>query len=200
MSSPDLEAQATPRIKNALNAAIQRTGKEEFAMLSGIEPSRLDRILQTDQEYVPVAVVTLSCQINKNNNDLELAHSSISECLRGAILRLPQQTASLQVNEGNSSARRRRRGEFFKAKKRYPGKYEPSSLRVIGYTANIFVFFVLGYFLGGIALGPLVGFPPCLGVTGASPWVTPCTGSILGLIVGAVFWLGYTYYYFVKKF
>ena len=200
MSSPDLEAQATPRIEDALNAAIQRTGNEEFAKLSGIESSALDRILQREREYVPVTIITLACQINRSNNDPELAHSSISECLKGAILRLPQQAAPLQVHGDEPSARRRRRGEFFKARKRYPGMYEPSSLRVIGYTANIFVFFVLGYFLGGVALGPLVGFPPCLGVTGAPPWVTPCTGSILGLIVGAVFWLGYTYYYFVKKF
>jgi len=200
VSSPDLEAQATPRIKDALNAAIQRIGREEFAKISGFETSVLDRILQSEGDYVPVAIITLACQINRSHNDSDLARSSISECLKGAILRLPQKTTPLEIKEEDASARRRHRSEFFKAKKGYPGVYNPSSLRVVGYTANIIVFFLLGYFLGGLALGPLLGFPSCLGVVGMSPWVTPCTGSILGLILGAVLWLGYTYYYFVKKF
>jgi len=199
VSSSDLEAQATPRIKDALNAAIQRAGKEEFAKISGIDTSVLDRILQTEGEYVPVAIITLACQVNRSHNDPDLPHSSISECLKGAILRLPQKTTPLDIKEEDASGRRRRRTEFFKAKKGYPRIYDPSSLRVVGYTANIFVFFVLGYFLGGVVLGPLLGFPSCLGVVGMSPWVTPCTGSILGLILGAVLWLGYTYYYFVRK-
>jgi hypothetical protein len=200
VSSPDLEAQASRRIKDALNAAIQRTGKEEFAKISGTETSVLDGILQSEGEFVPVTIITLACQINRSHNDPDPAHSSISECLKGAILRLPQNIPSHETKEDNSSARRRRRSEFFKAKKGNSRISDPSTLRVVGYTANIVVFFVLGYFLGGVALGPLLGFPPCLGVTGTSPWVTPCTGSILGLILGAVFWLVYTYYYFVKKF
>ena len=200
MSSPDLEAQATPRIKDALSAAIQRTGKEEFAKMAGTETYALDRILQSEGEFVSVAIITLACQINRSHNDRALARSSISECLKGAILRLPQRAILPEVQRDEPSGRRRRRAEFFKATNHHPRVYGPSSLRVIGYTANIFVFFVLGYFLGGVALGPLLGLPPCLGVTGASPWVTPCFGSILGLIAGAIFWLGYTYYYFVKKF
>jgi len=199
VSSPDLEAQVTPRIKDALNAAIQRTGKEEFAKISGTEPSTLDRILHSESDYVPVAIITRACQVNRSHNDPDLAHSSISECLRGAILRLPQKTTPHEIKEEDPSARRRHRNEFLKARKSYSRLYNPSALRIVGYTANIFVFFVLGYFLGGMALGPLLGFPSCLGVAGMSPWVTPCTGSILGLILGAVFWLGYTYYYFVKK-
>ena len=200
MSNPDLEAQATPRIKDALDAAIKQTGKEEFAKISGIDTSILDRILQSEEEFVSVAIITLACQVNRSHNDPDLAHSSISECLKGAILRFPQKTMHHEIKEEDASARRRHRSEFFKARKGYPRVYNPSSLRVVGYTANIFVFFVLGYFLGGVALGPLLGFPSCLGVVGTSPWVTPCTGSILGLILGAVLWLGYTYYYFVKKF
>jgi len=199
VNSPDLEAQATPRIKDALNAAIQRTGKEEFAKISGIETSILDRILQSEEEFVSVAIITLACQVNRSHNDPDLAHSSISECLKGAILRFPQKIMHHEIKEEDASARRRHRSEFFKARKGYPRVYNPSSLRVVGYTVNIFVFFVLGYFLGGIALGPLLGFPSCLGVVRTSPWVTPCTGSILGLILGAVLWLGYTYYYFVKR-
>jgi hypothetical protein len=200
VSGPDLEAQATPRIKDALNAAMRRTGKEEFAKISGTESSILEEILHSEGEFVSVALITLACQINRSNNDPDPALSSISECLKGAILRLPQNTVSHETKEDNSSSRRRRRSEFFKVKKDNSRVSDPSTLRVVGYTANIVVFFVLGYFLGGVALGPLLGFPPCIGVTGTSPWVTPCTGSILGLILGAVFWLGYTYYYFVKKF
>ncbi len=200
MSNPDLEAQATARIKDALNAAIQRTGKEEFAKISGTAPFVLDKILTGEGEYVPVALVTLACQINRSNNDPEVARSSISECLKGAIFRLPQKTASHEFSGEDSLVRRRRRSEFFKIKKGNPRVYNPSALRVVGYTANIVVFFILGYFLGGVALGPLLGYPACLGVAEMSPWVTPCTGSILGLILGAIFWLGYTYYYFVKKF
>jgi len=199
VSSPDLEALTTSRIKDALNAAFQRIGREEFAKVSGIETSVLDGILRSEGDYVPVAIITLACQVNRSHNDPILAHSSISECLKGAILRLPQ-SASHEIKEEDASARRRHRSDFLKAKRGYPAAYNPSSLRVLGYTANIFVFFVLGYFLGGVALGPLLGFPSCLGVVGMSPWVTPCTGSILGLILGAVLWLGYTYYYFVKKF
>jgi hypothetical protein len=200
VSGPDLEAQATPRIKDALNAAIQRTGKEEFAKISGIETSVLAGVLQSEAEYLPVTIITLACQINRSNNDPDPARSSISECLKGAILRLPQKTEAPEIREDETSARRLRRRAFFQPKNGHPRVYDPSTLRVVGYTANIVVFFVAGYFLGGVALGPLLGLPPCLGVTGRSPWLTPCAGSFLGLILGAIFWLGYTYYYFVKKF
>ncbi|HZY47152.1 MAG TPA: hypothetical protein VFE96_05075 [Candidatus Bathyarchaeia archaeon] len=199
MNSRDLEAQATPRIKDALKAAIQFVGEEEFARISGIEVSALVRTLASNEDYLPVAVVTLACQVNKNNGDINPARSSISECLKGAILRLPSERSPSILKHDEASDRRRRRSEFFKSEKGRSGTYDASALRVLGYTANIFVFFVLGYFLGGIALGPLIGFPPCVGITGMSPWLTPCTGSILGLILAAILWLGYTYYYFVKK-
>ena len=200
MSSPDLEAQATPRIKGALNAAIQRTGKEEFAKLSGIEASVLDRILQGEGEYVSVAIITLACQVNRSHNDSELAHSSISECLKGSILRLPQpKNDATTTKPDESSTRRSRRVRFFKDQKRAGRIYDPTALRITGFSVNLFTFLVLGYFLGGIVLGPLFGFSSCVGVVSASPWIAPCAGSGIGLVLGSVIGLAYTYYYFVRK-
>ncbi len=200
MSSPDLEAQATPRIKDALNAATQRTGKEEFAKLSGIEASVLDRILQGEGEYVSVAIITLACQVNRSHNDSELAHSSISECLKGSILRLPQpRNDATTTKPDESSTRRSRRVRFFKDQKRAGRIYDPTALRITGFSVNLFTFLVLGYFLGGIVLGPLFGFSSCVGVVSASPWIAPCAGSGIGLVLGSVIGLAYTYYYFVKK-
>ena len=200
MSGPDLEAQATPRIKNALNAAIQRTGKEEFARTSGTERSILDRILEGEGGFVPVAVITLACQINRSHHDPDPAHSSISECLKGAILRLPQQEEVTDMMARNeSSTPRTRRARFSKVQRRTGRIYDPSVLRITGFSVNLFTFLALGYFLGGIVLGPLFGLGSCVGVMATSPWVAPCAGSGIGLVVGSVFGLAYTYYYFVKK-
>jgi hypothetical protein len=200
VSNPELEAQATPRIKDALNAAIQRTGIEEFVKMSGIEPSVLDRILQSDGEFVSVAVITLACQVNRSHNDPDPARSSISECLKGAILRLPQQGNNAETTTlPESSTQRSRRAQFFKVQKRAGRIYDPTALRVMEFMGSLFTFLVLGYFLGGIALGPLFGFGSCVGVVAASPWIAPCAGSGVGLVFGSVIGLGYTYYYFVKK-
>ncbi len=200
MSSPDLEAQATPRIKNALNAAIRRTGKEEFAKISGTETSVLDRILQSEGEFVPVAIITLACQINRSHNDPDPARSSISECLKGAIWRLPQRRNDAETRAADeSSTRRSRRAQFFKVQKRAGRIYDPTALRVMEFMSSLFIFLVAGYFLGGIVLGPLFGFGSCVGVVATSPWIAPCAGSGIGLVLGSVIGLGYTYYYFVKK-
>ena len=200
MSSPDLEAETTPRIKDAINAAIQRTGEEEFARLSGFETLALERILQNEGEYVPVAIVTLACQINKSHDDPDPARSCISECLKGAILRLPQQRNYGEITEPDESpTRRRQRARPFKVQNR-PGRiYDPAALRIVGFSVNLFTLLILGYFLGGIVLGPLFGVGSCVGVVAAPPWITPCAGSGIGLVFGSVIGLAYTYYYFVKK-
>jgi hypothetical protein len=200
VSSTDLEAQVTPRIKDALNAAIRRTGEEEFASLSGIEISVLDRILQNEGEYVPVAIVTIACQVNRSHNDPEPARSSISECLKGAILRLPQQRNYGKTAQPDESLTgRRQRARSFKGQNRAGRIYDPAALRIVGFSVNLFTFLVLGYFLGGIVLGPLFGVGSCVGVVAAPPWITPCAGSGIGLVFGSVIGLAYTYYYFVKK-
>ncbi|TMI60337.1 hypothetical protein E6H14_00845 [Candidatus Bathyarchaeota archaeon] len=72
-------------------------------------------------------------------------------------------------------------------------------LRITGFSINLFTFLLLGYFLGGIVLGPLFGLGSCVGVMATSPWIAPCAGSGIGLVVGSVVGLAYTYYYFVKK-
>ena len=200
MSSPDLEAQATPRIKDALNAAIERTGRKDFAKISGIESSALDRILQGEGQYVPVAIITLACQVNRSHNDPEVARSSISECLKGAILRLPAQKNDARTTAPDeSSTRRNRRARFFKVQKGAGRIYDPAALRILGFSVNLFTFLLLGYFLGGIVLGPLFGFSSCVGVKAGSPWIAPCAGSGIGLVLGSVIGLAYTYYYFVKR-
>lgn len=200
MSSPDLEVQATPRVKDALNAAIQRTGKVEFAKISGIDASFLDRVLEREGEYVSVSIVTLACQVNRGHNDPELTRSSISECLKGAIWRLHQQRTDAETDVlAESSTKRSRRADFFRVQKRAGRTYDPNALRIVGFSVNLFTFLVLGYFLGGIVLGPIFGFGSCIGVVAASPWIVPCAGSGIGLVFGSVIGLAYTYYYFVKK-
>ena len=200
MSGPDLEVQATPRIKDALNAAIQLTGKEEFAKISGIETSFLDGILERNGEYISVAIVTLACQVNRSHNDPELARSSISECLKGAIWRLPQQSNNAETRApAESSTKRSRRAEFFRVQKRAGRIYDPNALRIVGFSVNLFTFLLLGYFLGGIVLGPIFGFGSCIGVVAGSPWIAPCAGSGIGLVFGSIIGLAYTYYYFVKR-
>ena len=200
MDRPDLEAQVTVRIKDALAAAFQRIGREEFAKLSGTDVSFLDRILDGKEEYVSIAVITLACQINKSNNDPEIAHTSISECLKGAILRLPpQENKTATPQPDTSSTPRSRRAQFLKPQKQSGRSYDPSTVRVLGFGVNLFTFLVLGYFLGGLVLGPLFGFSPCVGVMTTSPWLTPCSGSGIGLVFGSVIGLAYTYYYFVKR-
>jgi hypothetical protein len=200
VSSPDLEAQATPRIKDALSIAIQRTGKEEFAKISGTETWVLDKILESEGEFVSIAIITLACQINRSHNDPDPSHSSISQCLKGAILRLPQKSSSAETAAPvESSTQRSRRAEFLKGQNRAGQIYDPTALRIMGFSVNLFTFLALGYFLGGIVLGPLFGFGSCVGVVATSPWIAPCAGSGIGLVFGSVVGLAYTYYYFVKK-
>lgn len=73
------------------------------------------------------------------------------------------------------------------------------TLGLLGFSANTIMFLVLGYFLGGFALSPLFGQKSCTGVSASPPSLNPCAGSIVGIILGAIGGLGYTYYYFVKK-
>ena len=199
MDSSDIEAQVTPRIKDALQAAAQRSGRNEFAKLSGTDASFLERVLTGSEQYVSIAVVTLACQINKSNNDPDFGRTSISECLKGAILRLPSQKSEAVTPSPDTSTPRSRRTQFLRSQKQSGRLYDPSTVRILGFGVNLFTFLVLGYFLGGLVLGPVFGFGSCVGVTGISPWLTPCLGSGIGLVFGSVIGLAYTYYYFVKK-
>jgi len=199
VSNPDLEVQLTQKINDTLDPAIQRTGKGVFAKLAGIDESIVDGILQREQEYISVSIVTLACQLNKSYGDTEPSHTSISECLKGAILRIPQQTPVEKTAPPESSLERRRRARIFRTPKRGKGLYDPTALRILGFSVNLITFVILGYFLGGIVLGPLLGYGSCVGVVSVSPWITPCAGSGIGLVLGVILSVGYTYYYFVKK-
>jgi len=200
VSSPDLEARATGRVKEALNAATLHIGKDEFAKLAGLEKPFLNEMLERDGEFVSVSVITLACQINKSHGDQDPSRTSISECLKGAILRLPQRQANIDVPlPVDPSTARNRRTQFYKAKRRAGRIYDPSTLRIAGFSVNLFTFLVLGYFLGGLVLGPLFGFGACVGVVVTSPWLTPCAGSGIGLVFGSVIGIAYTFYYFVRK-
>src|SRR3989442_12847657 len=77
--------------------------------------------------------------------------------------------------------------------------YEKTTFRLVGFNANTVAFLILGYFLGGIALSPLLGQPPCIGVSISPPALVPCSGSIIGLVVSPTGGIGYTYYYFVMQ-
>ncbi len=70
---------------------------------------------------------------------------------------------------------------------------------MLGFTANLVGFIVLGYFLGGIGLSPLLGQASCIGVSFSPTSLVPCTGSLIGIVLGVVGGIGYTYYYFVRR-
>ncbi len=75
MSKPDLEALVTPRIAEAVQAAIDRVGRSEFETIAGIDDQQLASILTVSDEYVAVALVTIACQINKNHGEKNNASS-----------------------------------------------------------------------------------------------------------------------------
>lgn len=196
MADPDLEALVSPKIRAAVQSAIDKIGVKDFLEITEIDEEQLESILGTRETYVGIGFLTLACNINKSHGDMDVSHSSITECLKGTAIRMNQISPSRK--SPNSTTRRpvrlltkdRGRGDTF---------YERRSFRLLGFSANTFAFLILGYFLGGIGLSPLVGQLSCTGVTISPPGISPCVGSIVGLLVGAIAGLGYTYYYFVKK-
>ncbi len=199
MSKPDLEAKVTPKIAEAFQAAVDKVGRDEFLAMADMDDQRLQTVLEGGDEYVAVGLVTLACQINKSQNDPNLNHSSVTECLKGSTIRIPStgKAASPRIiakSISSSQFRRLKNG----AKSTGP-LYDQKTTRLIGFSANTIAFLILGYFLGGIALSPLIGRPSCIGVSVSPPSLVPCSGSIIGLVVSAIGGIGYTYYYFVKK-
>jgi hypothetical protein len=199
VSKPDLEAKVTPKIAEAFQAALDKVGRSEFLAMAEMDDQRLQTILEDGDEYVSVGLVTLACQINKSHNDPNPNHSSVTECLKGSTIRIPstRQPASPRI-----VARSISRSQFRNLKNgtASPGPlYEKKTFRLLGFSANTIAFLILGYFLGGIALSPLLGQPSCTGVSISPAALVPCEGSIIGLVVSAIGGIGYTYYYFVKK-
>ena len=199
MSKPDLEAKVTPKIAEAFQAALEKVERSEFLAMAEMDDERLQTILEDGDEYVSVGLVTLACQINKSHNDPNPNHSSVTECLKGSTIRIPStgQPASARIVAKSIS-----RSKFRNLKNGTvsPGPlYEKKTFRLLGFSANTIAFLILGYFLGGIALSPLLGQPPCTGVSISPAALVPCEGSIIGLVVSAIGGIAYTYYYFVKK-
>jgi hypothetical protein len=196
MADPDLEALVSPKIRAAIQAAIDKIGVKDFLEITGIDREELESILGKGETYVGVGLVTLACNINKSHGDMDPSHSSITECLKGTAIRMNH--PNIPGKATKSTAPRPVR-PFTKNPTRQGNFYERRSFRLLGFSANTFTFLVLGYFLGGIGLSPLAGQPSCTGVTISPPGISPCIGSIIGIVVGAIAGLGYTYYYFVKK-
>jgi hypothetical protein len=199
LSKPDLEAKVTPKIEEAFQAAVDKVGRKEFSALAELDDQGLQSILEGGDEYVSVGLVTLACQINKSHNDPNPNHSSVTECLKGSTIRIP---STGQPASPRTIAKSISRSQFERLKgdaKTSGPLYDQKTTRLIGFGANTIVFLILGYFLGGIALSPLLGQPSCIGVSVSPPSLVPCSGSIIGLVVSAIGGIGYTYYYFVKK-
>ncbi len=196
VTDSEIEVQVTSRIRDAVRAAIDKIGRKDFASISGMQADRLDQLLSSDDAYVKVTLVSVSCQINKSHGDPDTSHSSISECLKGAIYRIPQLEA-LPVKQASSP--KRIDVEELKTRRSNVTFFDQKSVKILNFSANTASFLILGYFLGGIVLAPLFGLPQCVGLVSSSPWLAPCLGSGLGLVVGSIVGLVYTYYYFVKK-
>jgi len=178
-------------VKDALRTAIANEGREKFAQIAGVSQDRLES-LTTSSEFVPMTLVSLACQLNKSHGDTNPEITSVTECIKGAMIRLPHSQNSRQPEEAprSTSPRVERPGRQRQAR---PIPFlDPKSGRLLGFGVNLATFLILGYFLGGFALSPILGFAPCEGLS-------PCIGSVLGLFISAMASLAYTYYYFVKR-
>ena len=196
VTDSEIEVQVTPRIRDAVRTAINKIGRKDFASISGMEADRMEQLLSSGGAYVKVTLVSVACQINKSHGDPDTSHSSISECLKGAIYRIPQREA---VPVKQAPPPRRIDMKELKVRRSSVTFFDQKSIKILNFSANTAGFLILGYFLGGIVLAPLFGLPQCLGIVSLSPWLAPCLGSGLGLVVGSIVGLVYTYYYFVKK-
>ena len=196
-NKPDLEASVTPKIAEAIKSAVEKVGQDEFLKLSGIGKEQLGSILSQEEGYVSVGLVTIACQVNKTNGDPVLSHASVTECLKGSTIRIP----SNRSEPVQAPARPIDRRKFRKMGSTPPTGplYDKKSMRLLGFGVNTISFLILGYFLGGIAISPLIGDASCIGVSVSPPSLAPCAGSFVGLVISAIGGLAYTYYYFVKK-
>ena len=198
-TSPDLEALVTVRIREAFQAAINQVGRNELLATLGIDDQILTDVLGGDDNYVPVGLVTLVCEINKTHKDLDPAHSSLTECLKGTTIRIPHTGVPSATSPPQRARGRRKLPKGGTVSASTGPLLDKPSMRLLGFGANIFTFLILGYFFGGVALSPLIGQPSCIGVALSPPSLSPCEGSLIGLVVAAIGGLGFTYYYFVKK-
>lgn len=189
----DLEALVTLKVKETVKAALEKIGKADFASISGIEATRLERLLEVSDAYIPITVISLACQINKTHNDADPAHSSVSECLRGTIVRMPAQHPPPTIQE--PTKRRRRQSIIGSRSRTLMSGQKPA--RLTGFGFNTIAFLILGYFVGGFGLAPLLGLSNCTVASIWPPSLTIC--SAVGVLIGASLGLAYTTYFFAKK-
>jgi hypothetical protein len=195
-SGTDLEALVNDRIAGALQAAISQVGRSEFEKITGLDNQYLSSILNSRDQYLSVSVVTLACQINRTHGDKDPAHSSIAECLKGTTIRMPStKKIDAPVNPQKQMARQEGLGMAQSGSSPNYGK----PFRFLGFSVNTLTIMFAGYLLGGIFLSPLLGWGSCSGFSTSPVSLTPCAGSILGIILGAVGALAYTIYFFVKR-
>ncbi|HVH15458.1 MAG TPA: hypothetical protein VNA15_07045 [Candidatus Angelobacter sp.] len=197
MSKPDLQALVNSRIAEVFQAAIEKVGRTEFEAITGVDDSQLASIIADQGRYVPVAMVTVACEINRSHGDPNPAHSSLTEALKGTTIRMPTSLEKARPKE--SSMNNRRRVPSLYRDSRVSRTQGGKSFRLLGFSVNTITFLLLGYFLGGVLISPILGQPFCTGIGTSPPSLIPCTGSVVGIILGAVGGLGYTYYYFVKR-
>ena len=195
LNDSDLEALVNSKIKSAIRAAVDKIGEKELSKVTGIAQSRLNLVLQSDDEYLPVKVVSVVCQLNRSHGDPNMEHSSVSECLKGTTVRLPP----LKRPDPEKDEKQNRVLQLSKTRAPIGPMYDQKSVRLINFGANTFTLMILSYFLGGVALAPLLNWPSCVGFSLSPVKASPCLGSALGLIIGAFGSLAYTYYYFTRK-
>ena len=179
-----------------MRAALSRTGAKEFSSITGLSPEKLDAILSSDDQYLPVRIISVACQINKNHGDLDPNHSSVTDCLKDATMRLPQ---AIREEAKDSHAARPGSENPPKTRATLGPFFDQKSVKLANFGVNTLTLLIVSYFLGGIALAPLVNLQPCIGVDFSPARASPCLGSILGLILGAFGSLAYTFYYFTHR-
>jgi len=191
----DLEALVSPKIKEAIRAAVDKIGEKELAKITGVSQSQIDLALLTDQEYLPVKIVSVICQINRSHGDPNLEHSSVSACLKGTTVRLPP----ARKERPRLEERKRTASNPFEQRAPVGPLFDQKSSRLANFGVNTIMLLVLSYFLGGVALAPALGWSSCPGVAFSPFRAEWCLGSVLGLILGAFGSLAYTYYYFTHN-
>ena len=189
----DLEALVNSKIKDAIRAAVDKIGEKELSKITGISQSRIDLILQSEEEYLPVKVVSVICQINRSHGDPNLDHSSVSACLKGTTVRLPP------IKREEPKSERKQASSPNEPRAQVSPMFDPKSGRLANFGVNTITLLILSYFLGGVALAPVLGWNSCPGFSFSPFRAEWCLGSVLGLIIGAFGSLAYTYYYFTHN-
>jgi len=189
----DLEALVNSKIKDAMRAAVDKIGEKELSKITGISQSRIDLILLSDEEYLPVKVVSVICQINRSHGDPNVDHSSVSACLKGTTVRLPP------IRREESKSERRQVSRPSEPRAQVGPMFDPKSGRLANFGVNTITLLILSYFLGGLPLVQKKNWPSCVGFSFSPIMASPCLGSVTGLIIGAFGSLAYTYYYFTHK-